>query len=605
MVLRRDCWENRLSPDGNYLACVDTAANLNVLDTRTGKRVWQKKEFYQLNYFEYVSWLFSNTENGKRNFFRIEFSPDARYAMFSRSNYFRFRPSLTGGNHGYSNDAALALDLTTLKPVGVGGEIDNVAARSYVFLDAQRVLGMPTTKAEDAGVFSFPAGKRLQKFNLYAQEIKATGNPDYFVIKPLGNAQMGVFDLKKAALAAGMNKTDATLWNNLFIFESTSGELVVREIESDPLSGKHSDGKQIALLAIPVAAVGNLSAAQVSNNFKWLALSSKTRGGMWNLETGERKVYVRGYRGGIVADNGGGIGEFSKLGEAQHALVLMNPLEDQISVARELPAAGARQFGRFVLVRSSLKEQKKEDTDKKDEKKPVFDVAAFDDSANFSLAENVRYEIKDFVQDKVVWSRDFAKEAPFHSFDPNTGRLILYWFLGTDAGKAKLKENPEWQAKADALVNKSSDYLIEVVDAFAGGKTVGTLLIETGKGSFYIRAGLSGGDWLVFYDTQDRVLVYSVKTGELRHRFFGKNAALNARRNQIAVENFPGEISIYNLETGDEQTKFTIGGTASFIRFNYEGNKMFVLSDAQSAYAFDLGKIAAPPKPIAVSQTND
>jgi hypothetical protein len=98
----------------------------------------------------------------------------------------------------------------------------------------------------------------------------------------------------------------------------------------------------------------------------------------------------------------------------------------------------------------------------------------------------------------------------------------------------------------------------------------------------------------LLYDSQDRVLVYSIKTGELRHRFFGKTAAINPVRNQIAVENFPGEVSIYNLETGDRQANYIISGNAAFVRFNLEGNKLFVLSAAQTAYAFDLNNIISP-----------
>ncbi|MGH9967227.1 MAG: hypothetical protein ACREBG_05265, partial [Pyrinomonadaceae bacterium] len=43
LVVRRDCWEQNFSPDGRYLACVDYATNINVLDTQTGKKLWGKK----------------------------------------------------------------------------------------------------------------------------------------------------------------------------------------------------------------------------------------------------------------------------------------------------------------------------------------------------------------------------------------------------------------------------------------------------------------------------------------------------------------------------------------------------------------------------------
>ena len=222
-------------------------------------------------------------------------------------------------------------------------------------------------------------------------------------------------------------------------------------------------------------------------------------------------------------------------------------------------------------------------------------AAADEDSRDASLRQNVRFELQDFIQQKTVWSRDFPKEVPNYSFDEYSGRLIFYWYLGSEIGKAKLKEMPEMQAKAAALGNKDSDFLIEVVDAFAG-KEVGAMLLETGKGSFFVGNGQSEGDWLVLRDTAGRTLVYSLKTGELRHRFFGTKSAMNPVRNQIAVENFPGEVSIYNLETGNLLTNFIINGSAAFVRFNLQGDKIFVLSASQAAYAFDLNKSTAPVK---------
>ncbi|MDQ3585630.1 MAG: hypothetical protein M3407_07645 [Acidobacteriota bacterium] len=79
----------------------------------------------------------------------------------------------------------------------------------------------------------------------------------------------------------------------------------------------------------------------------------------------------------------------------------------------------------------------------------------------------------------------------------------------------------------------------------------------------------------------------------MRHRFFGSTTAINLKKNHLAVENFPGEVTLYNLDTGDRQANFVINGSAAFVRFNLAGDKMFILSDSQSAYAFDLNKLAA------------
>ena len=589
MVLRRDCWEHKLSPDGKFLACVDTSTNINLIDTKTGKRVWQREKFYPLSYFEFISWITRDRDRDRDDdagFFRIQFSPDSKFAVFSRSDRFRFRFSINGMTADSSENTAFALDLSSLKRIDVDGDLKKVAARPFIFLDSNRILGMPSGKVGDAGVFSFPNGKRQQKFEFSAQEIKPTLNQDYVVVKPLANIMMGIFDVKNARVATGINKADATIWNNVMAFESAAGKILLREIKYNE-ADKRFDSADIGTVEIPVGSLKNLNAASVSGNFKWLLMSSKTRGGTWNLETGERKVFVRGFRGAMVADDGGGIGAFPKFADTPHSLVLMNANNNQVAPIRALPEKGARQHGRFVLLKRSLSDK---EPDNQKNQPPVLDNGEY--ARETDLRQAVKFEVKDIISDKVLWTRDFPKETTRCSFDEYSGRLIFYYNLSSEIGKLKLKETPELISKAQALGNKDSDYIVEVVDAFEQ-KTAGSFLLETGNGSFFVGSGLSEKDWVMLYDSTGRVLVYSLKDGALRHRFFGKYAALNPKGSQVAIENFPGEVALYNLETGDLETKFVIGGSAAFVRFNLEGSKLFVLSDAQTAYAFDLGKIVS------------
>jgi len=584
LVLRRNCWEHKLSPDGNYLACVDTKTSANILATGTGQKIWEQKDFYRLSYYEYLPWLLTTRRNNpnQENFFRIEFSPDSDSVVFSRSDRFRFRFIVGGLTAGASENTTLALNLSALKPIDIHGEMKKLSSRPYIFLDSGKVVGMPSGKLDEAGVFSFPDGKRLQKFPLSAKEIKRTANSSFVVIKPLSNVKMGVFDLKRGLVASGLDRPDATLWNNLMAYESTNGKILIREVSYNEAQQKF-DTKDVGAIEIPVGLIKGLNAAEVSNSFKWLLLSSKTRGGLWNLETGERKFYVRGFKGGVVADDGGAVGDFPKLGDAPHSLVLMNPHTDSTMVVRDLPERSARQFGRFVLVWHSLREQ-----ENKESRKPALDDPSGDDLEGLAL-RGVRAELKDLIQNKVLWSRDFPNEVPEYSFDQFAGRLIFYWRMGSDAGKAKVKESAELQARANALANKSDDYLVEIVDCFT--QKTSMMLLETGKRSFDVGQGLSEGNWLMLHDSNGRLLIYSIKEGELRHRFFGGIGAINPSLNQIAVENSSGEIGLYNLDTGDLEANVVIDGSATFVRFNLEGNKLFVLSDTQAAYLFDLNKL--------------
>jgi len=300
-------------------------------------------------------------------------------------------------------------------------------------------------------------------------------------------------------------------------------------------------------------------------------------------------MYVRGFRGAVLADDGTGIGDFPKEALVNHSLVVVNPMNNSAQALQEIPEKGARQYGRFLLTRRSLKEEPKQG---ENEKKLDEDQGDEESSNDFPLNKEVRFELRDLIKNKTVWSREFPKEAPGSFVDQFSGRLILQWPLHGDAGKARLKEDSALAARAKELENKDNDYLMEVVDCFAG-KSVGAVLLETGRGSFYIKSGFSEKDWLVLNDSNNRILVYSMKDGDLHHRFFGANAVMNPARNQIVIENFPGELTFYDLDTGDSQAALSLASPAAFVRFSLDGKKLFALSRDQIAYAFDVDKLVS------------
>lgn len=589
LVLRQNCWEDKLSPDGNYLACVDLQTNVNLIETKTGKRVFEKKQFYPLTSLEYFSWLRAGREETSRvSFFRIGFTPDSRFAMFSRSNKFRFRFSVDGLTYDESENTVLGVDLTTMKPIDVGGDLKKVAARSYAFIDPTRVIGNTAAKVEAGGIFSFPAGKRLQKLEFGGEEISATSDPNFLTVKPVSNFTTGIFDVSKTALVTAMNKNDIAVWKNIMAFESTSGKIVLRELKIDD-ANKTNAGVDLATIEIPVSNMSGMRTAEISDDFGWLVMSTKTRGGVWNLKTGERKVFTRGFMGGVVDPKGMSVAEFPRFQGEKHTLALLNSDTGQGVPIRELPEYGSKTYGRFLINRKSLDTKESKETKPTDGTEGQFPLVETE-KAESKLGSNVSFELVDWVQNKVMWKRDFTGAVPRYSFDNYSGRLIFYWRLTSDEGKSKLKEDPAMAAKAASLGNKDGDYLIEVIDAFQQ-KTVGSMLLETGKGSFFVSSGQSEREWLVLRDSEDRVIVYSLNDGTLRHRFFGTHAAINPTQNQIVVENFPGEVALYSLDTGDKVADFAIKGDLTFARFSLDGKRLFLFSDSQTGYAVDLTKV--------------
>ncbi len=594
LVVRRDCWEQEFSPDGKYLACVDFDLGLSVLETQTGKRVFQKKDFAALSVFELLMWVVGRVvdeDSSHQNaFFNLQFSPDSRYLVAARSAKFRVTFLIDSRVVDANEDKIVALDLSTLKPISPPGDLKKAMRRSFIFLSPDKILATMPTSADDGGIFTFPQGQRIAKFELFGSEMKITANPNYVMLRSFGSNVVNFFDLERGELTGAFNKPTVALWNDVLISEMTSGNVAVSSAEFNSET-KTLRMTQLGTVDIPVGSMNRVYAANVSDNLQWLAVSSKTRGAVWDLTTGQRKLHVRGFRGALVAGNGTAIGDFPKQHPVNHSLVHLDGASSSVNLLREIPERGARQYGRFVLIRTSLKTLKEREKEKAKEKSKDESSTASEESSE-SLSREVRFELHDIVTSKVTWTKDFPKEAPGYFFDDFSGRVILYWSLGSEAGKARLKEDPALVERSRQMGNKDDDYVVEIFDAFEN-KSVGTLLLETGKGSFDIESGFSEGEWVVLRDDNNRVLVYSLKDGELRHRFFGAHAAMNPKGNQIIVENYPGELTVYDLATGNTYARLRFKTGAVFTRFSLDGKRLLVLTAGQVAYAFDTDRLAA------------
>ena len=124
------------------------------------------------------------------------------------------------------------------------------------------------------------------------------------------------------------------------------------------------------------------------------------------------------------------------------------------------------------------------------------------------------------------------------------------------------------------------------------GRTTGKLLVETGKGSFRIADVFVAGEWLVIADTENRVLVYALKDGEQKGKFFGNRPAVSKASNLLSVENESGQLTVYDLSTMERRDQFTFSGPVSLTQFSPDGRRLFVLTANQTAYVLNLAPAA-------------
>jgi hypothetical protein len=140
---------------------------------------------------------------------------------------------------------------------------------------------------------------------------------------------------------------------------------------------------------------------------------------------------------------------------------------------------------------------------------------------------NVTFEILETEKGTLLWNRYFSKRAPALHGTHSPGRLILTWPATSDGAREEVANNASLRGKVDLKSATVGDYLLEVLDS-SNGSLISGFILRTGKGAFRLESADSVGDWLILADNENRVLLYSLSTGEVKAHYFGVAPAFSS-----------------------------------------------------------------------------
>lgn len=310
--------------------------------------------------------------------------------------------------------------------------------------------------------------------------------------------------------------------------------------------------------------LGSLRAFGISPDLRWMAISEKSRGGLWDLLTRKRVFYVRGFAGAAVSGDGTVEADISKFENTKRTMVHMEPATGRIDAGMEIGDTQISQFG-YVLLRTTHqdKEQWKQ--------------------------RNVLLKGLDVKNNAVLWSHAYPKEAPTVASGRAEGNLVLSWPANSDGVKLEIKNDPALSQRWPKMDASNEDYFLEVLEP-RSGKIIGSSLLRTGKGSFRIKAAESSGDWLVVSDSRNRLLVYSLKNGEQTGMLFGRRPVISPIAPYMAVENERGQLTLYDLNTLARREQYVFTSPIAYSYFAADNRRLFVLTGNQTAYFIMLPK---------------
>jgi hypothetical protein len=190
-------------------------------------------------------------------------------------------------------------------------------------------------------------------------------------------------------------------------------------------------------------------------------------------------------------------------------------------------------------------------------------------------------EIRDYRTAKTVWTRHFPHEVPW-IFIGSQSTALLAWPLYGGAGREELQHYPDLKDKAD-----KEDLLLEWLD-FKSDKMVGKLLVKTNRRPSMIEGVRFDQNWVAVMLKGDRVLLYSLATGEEKGHFFGYDANVSAAAGVIAVTNSTGQLQLYDLATSQQRQEYQFPAAVAFAAFSQDGHRLFAFTRDQTAYVLDV-----------------
>ncbi|HWQ03577.1 MAG TPA: hypothetical protein VNL38_03770, partial [Candidatus Nitrosotenuis sp.] len=584
----KSCLQSLLSPDGRTLACFNIEADLRLLEVTTGKTIYEKKAMITRENMFLMSLLGSVDREFLDlliiSFAEMAFSPDGRYFVL------------------WASDDTAGYDLVKNAPLDLPRSMKGADRKRFSFLAPDRLV--VSSSGNKAAVIRFPDGERLEEFEVGGANVSAAAAGNYLVLRPIHQFPAGVLDMKSRKIVLANRRPALDVFNGLVASERKDGEVGFYWLDSDD---------RLAPTQLPTSTIPYLRAAALSPGMDWLAVSNYRRGGVWNLSTFERVMHVRSFRDAWLGNGPTLYADFPKDGTQEHSIGRHEIGADEGTPIYGLGSQYSLQRGSTVIAirpanpkavakaeRARKKELKRIQKEREKQRKKRGEAGG-DGKYAFEAEEQVPemfrlpptsdaiFDVRDTQSGAVLWSRKFKHETPRSVASPLEDRIVFYWQMPSREVNRIADEDPVLRQRLKAWKDRDADYYVEVVEARTG-KKLGGVLVETGVGSFRVRDVLTAGDWVVVGDTLDRLLLFSLSTGDLKAKVFGRYPAICPRSQLLSVEKQRGKLVLYRIPSAglpEVHQRFSFAEPVAFAQFSRDGQKLFILTTDQTAILLD------------------
>ena len=568
VVLVGSCVESLLSPDGKILACfsehASTAARIepfrspfdledvdfDLIDVASGNAIAAKKDFIlgtnEAGIFSEAHKIGQFSGGGLVSVIPASFSPDGRYFVA-----------------GFDKKT-VAVDLPSRAVIPLHGDLNWMLGGGFTFISPDRVLVENLRDPVKSEVLEFPSSLVINTIALGNQQVEAATRGSYIFLRPIKSAPVGVFDWGSRRMVTAMaESTGADIFDKYMVAQMSDGQIALSNFAQAKVESK---------LALPPGDIGSLEVASVSTDLRWLAISTPTRGAVWDLSM-KQHYLLRAFRGAYFDGDEAFYADFPKLANIPRSIVRADLSTIDLKPVRPIDEASleTRQYGRYLLSK----------------------IPAGKAPWEYSLA------VQDALDGHTLWTRSFPGLTPSNiEISPDQNRVIFRWLAEQKPAMDEIKKDKALKARYDKIAEHISTFLLQVLEADTG-KGVGDVLVET---AFTASGGrtdqtippsaFASGDWLFVTVDREHTRIYSISSGDLKATVPGSAVIASSSVGLFAVNLKEGDLQLYTLPNMGRRALLTFPSATNFVRFSGDGRRLFVLTQDQRFYVFDAEMLA-------------
>ena len=548
------CLQDSLSPDGFTMACFSRNFDMGWLklsDLRTGRLIYQDMNFYrpQLGPQAYNPVMRAVMERRQG---AVAWSQDGRYFVAS------------------SGTANVGYDVEQQKTVKLGGELHDLVESRMVFVEADKLAfecdwgykaGGPTDRFKMCFT-TFPAGKPLNTFTLGRTWMGSLTKSPFVLTGPSEGSAAALLDPATGKLTTTFPMEPVDMTGETMVREAAGGGIETGEL-----------GGAMEKAPVPVTPLYSPETAYFSQDGKYLALSDRGRGALWDATTGKRMELTGPFRNAVFdADD--------KLEARIH--------QWELKPSRNLGID--RRTGRVAATLDWRTEQIQYGSVLLDYKPYLADV---------TVDRAPTIEVADARTGAPLWSRYFKWSAPLILQPDNDKELLLVADRKDETGGDEVDHHRDVVLRTSDQIKEFQErgLVVEVLDARTGVRKRIYVTPELPSYEGPVRAGGGDhrsanlfGDLLTVYGDYNNSVIYNATTGKRLMAFFGRVMTADSKAGLVAGTNEPQEVTIYDVNTGRKLDSVKLDNYPLAARFLPGTRTLLVLSATQRVYRIDAGE---------------